>query len=178
MPRLGLCGRDDHHHADRPVSGTAPAGNFVIWGGYHGVLLALARIVGITRRRRRRARRWLSPLQIAGCSCSPTSEAVLQGNRSRPTCPPPRPVAVPVDRLGRIPAPTFSSSRCFTRSRCGFRVSGRNSAAATSWRRMGGRGGTTGGLGRGRPGAAGGPAFAGILVLRSTTSLDFIYFRF
>ncbi|HSP92587.1 MAG TPA: MBOAT family O-acyltransferase, partial [Vicinamibacterales bacterium] len=40
--------------------------NFVIWGAYHGVLLALARIAGAVRRRRRRPRRWLTPLQIAG----------------------------------------------------------------------------------------------------------------
>jgi D-alanyl-lipoteichoic acid acyltransferase DltB (MBOAT superfamily) len=40
--------------------------NFVIWGAYHGVLLALARIAGAVRRRRRRVRRWLGPLQIAG----------------------------------------------------------------------------------------------------------------
>lgn len=40
--------------------------NFVIWGAYHGVLLALARIVGVARRRRRRVRRWLAVPQIAG----------------------------------------------------------------------------------------------------------------
>jgi len=40
--------------------------NFVIWGAYHGGLLALARIVGVARKRRRRVRRWLAPLQIAG----------------------------------------------------------------------------------------------------------------
>ena len=40
--------------------------NFVIWGAYHGALLALARIAGAVRRRRRRPRRWLTPLQIAG----------------------------------------------------------------------------------------------------------------
>jgi D-alanyl-lipoteichoic acid acyltransferase DltB (MBOAT superfamily) len=40
--------------------------NYVIWGAYHGVLLAAARIVGAARRRRRRVRRWLAPLQVAG----------------------------------------------------------------------------------------------------------------
>jgi D-alanyl-lipoteichoic acid acyltransferase DltB (MBOAT superfamily) len=40
--------------------------NFVIWGAYHGALLALARIAGAVRKRRRRPRRWLTPLQIAG----------------------------------------------------------------------------------------------------------------
>jgi D-alanyl-lipoteichoic acid acyltransferase DltB (MBOAT superfamily) len=38
--------------------------NYVIWGGYHGVLLALARVV--TGGRRRRPRRWLMPMKIAG----------------------------------------------------------------------------------------------------------------
>ncbi len=40
--------------------------NFVLWGAYHGVLLAVARIVGAGRRRRRRTRRWLVPARIAG----------------------------------------------------------------------------------------------------------------
>jgi D-alanyl-lipoteichoic acid acyltransferase DltB (MBOAT superfamily) len=40
--------------------------NFIIWGGYHGVLLALARILAMGRKRRRRTRRWLVPLRIAG----------------------------------------------------------------------------------------------------------------
>ncbi len=40
--------------------------NFVLWGGYHGALLALARIAGAVRKRRRRPRRWLTPLQIVG----------------------------------------------------------------------------------------------------------------
>jgi D-alanyl-lipoteichoic acid acyltransferase DltB (MBOAT superfamily) len=38
--------------------------NYVIWGGYHGVLLALARI--FTGGRRRRPRRWLMPMKVAG----------------------------------------------------------------------------------------------------------------
>ncbi|MCX6552805.1 MAG: MBOAT family protein [Acidobacteria bacterium] len=40
--------------------------NFVIWGTYHGVLLGLARIAGAVGRRRRRRRRWLTPFQVAG----------------------------------------------------------------------------------------------------------------
>ncbi|MFO7695105.1 MAG: MBOAT family O-acyltransferase [Vicinamibacterales bacterium] len=40
--------------------------NFVIWGAYHGLLLALARIAGAVRKRRRRTHRWLAPAQIAG----------------------------------------------------------------------------------------------------------------
>jgi D-alanyl-lipoteichoic acid acyltransferase DltB (MBOAT superfamily) len=39
--------------------------NFVLWGGYHGLLLALARILGAGRKRRR-TRRWLAPIQVAG----------------------------------------------------------------------------------------------------------------
>ena len=40
--------------------------NYVIWGGYHGVLLVMARLVSPRRRRRRAARAWLVPLQAAG----------------------------------------------------------------------------------------------------------------
>jgi len=40
--------------------------NYVLWGGYHGVLLALARLLAPRRGRRRRARRWLRPARAAG----------------------------------------------------------------------------------------------------------------
>jgi D-alanyl-lipoteichoic acid acyltransferase DltB (MBOAT superfamily) len=39
--------------------------NYVIWGVYHGVLLGLARISGVFVRPSRRARRWLTPIQVA-----------------------------------------------------------------------------------------------------------------
>jgi alginate O-acetyltransferase complex protein AlgI len=38
--------------------------NFVLWGGYHGVLLVLARLVA--PRRRRKGRAWRRPLRVAG----------------------------------------------------------------------------------------------------------------
>jgi len=40
--------------------------NYVMWGAYHGVLLGLARVAGAIGRPSRRVRRWLTPLQIAG----------------------------------------------------------------------------------------------------------------
>jgi hypothetical protein len=40
--------------------------NYVIWGAYHGVLLGLARVAGAIGRPSRRVRRWLTPFQIAG----------------------------------------------------------------------------------------------------------------
>jgi len=39
--------------------------NFVLWGAYHGLLLVLARLV-TPRRRHRRGRGWLRPLRVAG----------------------------------------------------------------------------------------------------------------
>jgi D-alanyl-lipoteichoic acid acyltransferase DltB (MBOAT superfamily) len=40
--------------------------NYVMWGAYHGVLLGLARVAGAIGRPSRRARRWRTPLQLAG----------------------------------------------------------------------------------------------------------------
>jgi len=40
--------------------------NYVIWGAYHGVLLGLARVAGAIGRPSRRVQRWLTPFQIAG----------------------------------------------------------------------------------------------------------------
>jgi alginate O-acetyltransferase complex protein AlgI len=40
--------------------------NFVLWGGYHGILLVLARLVTPRRKRLRKGRAWLKPLRIAG----------------------------------------------------------------------------------------------------------------
>jgi len=40
--------------------------NYVLWGAYHGVLLALARLASSRRRRRRPARSWLGPIQVTG----------------------------------------------------------------------------------------------------------------
>jgi len=153
--------------------------NFVIWGGYHGVLLALARIVGITRRRRRRARRWLSPLQIAGMFLL-TNLGWLFFRETD--------LAQLVRHLGLSP---FQST-----------VLGRHAGAylfflallysvplwiQSLWAEFGGRDLVAAMAGEEeRPVAwamavqalLAGLLFAGILVLRSTTSLDFIYFRF
>ena len=153
--------------------------NFVIWGGYHGVLLALARIVGITRRRRRRARRWLSPLQIAGMFLL-TNLGWLFFRETD--------LAQLVRHLGLSP---FQST-----------VLGRHTGAylfflallysvplwiQSLWAEFGGRDLVAAMAGEEeRPvvwavavqALLAGLLFAGILVLRSTTSLDFIYFRF
>jgi alginate O-acetyltransferase complex protein AlgI len=42
--------------------------NYVLWGGYHGLLLVIARLVSPRKKRRRAAgwRRWVTPLQVAG----------------------------------------------------------------------------------------------------------------
>jgi alginate O-acetyltransferase complex protein AlgI len=40
--------------------------SYVLWGGYHGALLVLARLAAPPRRKRRRARPWLVPAQVAG----------------------------------------------------------------------------------------------------------------
>ena len=112
--------------------------NYVIWGAYHGVLLALARIAGAMRRRRRRTRRWLAP--AADRRDVPAHQprlAVLPRNRTRAArrgtsaC---RRSRRPCSDGG--PAPTCSCSPRCTRCRCGSRASGPSWAGATSWRRM------------------------------------------
>lgn len=40
--------------------------NYVLWGGYHGCLLVAARLVGPRRKRRRPAHRLLAPARVAG----------------------------------------------------------------------------------------------------------------
>ncbi|MCK7478763.1 MAG: hypothetical protein M0C28_16325 [Candidatus Moduliflexus flocculans] len=112
--------------------------NFVIWGAYHGVLLAARE----NRRlpcgdARRRVRRWLAPLQVAGMfMLTNLGWLFFRRDRARATRPAPQPVALPGDRA-RAPEPahTCSSSRRCTRSRCGSRASGRSSAGGTSWPR-------------------------------------------
>jgi len=153
--------------------------NFVIWGAYHGGLLALARIVGVARKRRRRVRRWLAPLQIAGMFLLTNLGWLLFRETD---------LAQLVRHLGLSP---FQSS-----------VLGRQTGAylffltllyslplwvQSVWAESGGRD-FVAALTRDeeRPEAwavavqalLAGLLFAAILVLRSTTSLDFIYFRF
>ena len=153
--------------------------NFVIWGAYHGVLLAVARVLGFARRRRRRVRRWLAPLQVAGMFLL-TNLGWLFFRETDLT--------QLVRHLGLSP---FASS-----------VVGRQTGAylfflawlysiplwvQSMWAGLGGRN-LTAALTQeeARPEAwtvavqalLAGVLFSGILVLRSTTSLDFIYFRF
>jgi D-alanyl-lipoteichoic acid acyltransferase DltB (MBOAT superfamily) len=153
--------------------------NFVIWGAYHGVLLALARIIGFARRRRRRVRRWLAPLQVAGMFVL-TNLGWLFFRETD--------LAQLVRHLGLSP---FESS-----------VLGRQTGAylfflawlysmplwiQSVWAEFGGRD-FTAAMTRREDGLEAwtvavqallaGLLFAGILVLHSTTSLDFIYFRF
>ena len=153
--------------------------NFVIWGAYHGVLLALARIAGAMRRRRRRARRWLAPLQIAGMFLL-TNLGWLFFRETD--------LAQLVRHLGLSP---FQAT-----------VLGRQTGAylfllallysvplwiQSVWAEFGGRDFVAAmtrdeecpvGWAVAVQAVLAGLLVAGILVLRSTTSLDFIYFRF
>ena len=153
--------------------------NFVIWGAYHGVLLALARIAGAMRRRRRRVRRWLAPLQIAGMFVL-TNVGWLLFRETE------------LAQIGRdLSLSPFQST-----------LLGRQTGAylfflaalysiplwvQSLWAELGGRdfvAAMTRPDDPPMPGivavqaALAGLLFAGILVLHSTTSLDFIYFRF
>ena len=153
--------------------------NFVIWGAYHGVLLALARIAGSMRRRRRRVRRWLAPLQVAGMFML-TNLGWLFFRETE--------LAQLVRHLSLSP---FQAT-----------VLGRRTGAylfflaalysiplwvQSLWAEFGGRDFVAAMTREEAEPAAwsvavqallAGLLFAGILVLRSTTSLDFIYFRF
>ena len=155
------------------------AWTFVLWGAYHGVLLALARIAGAMRTRRRRTRRWLAPLQIAGMFLL-TNLGWLFFRETD--------LAQLVRHLGLSP---FQAT-----------VLGRQTGAylfllallysvplwiQSVWAEFGGRD-FVAAMTRDEARPAGwavavqallaGLLVAGILVLRSTTSLDFIYFRF
>jgi alginate O-acetyltransferase complex protein AlgI len=153
--------------------------NFVLWGAYHGVLLALAHVAGAARRRRRRVRRWLAPLQIAGMFLL-TSLGWLFFREAD--------LAQLVRHLSLSP---FEMT-----------VLGRQTGAylffltllysvplwiQSLWAEVGGRDFVAAAAREGnRPESwvvavqalLAGLLFAGILVLHSTTSLDFIYFRF
>jgi D-alanyl-lipoteichoic acid acyltransferase DltB (MBOAT superfamily) len=153
--------------------------NFVIWGAYHGVLLALARIMGAMRRRRRRVRRWLAPLQIAGMFLL-TNLGWLFFRETE--------LAQIVRDLSLSPFQSTSLGR-----QAGaylFFLAALYSVplwVQSLWAEFGGRDFVAAMT---RPEDApvrwavavqavlAGLLFAGILVLRSTTSLDFIYFRF
>jgi alginate O-acetyltransferase complex protein AlgI len=153
--------------------------NFVIWGGYHGVLLVFARVFGALRRRRRRVRQWLAPLKVAGMFLL-TNLGWLFFRETDLT-----------QLVRHLALSPFESS-----------VLGRQTGAylfflallysiplwvQSLWAEFGGRDFTVAMVQEEeRPeawavaaqGLLAGVLFAGILVLRSTTSLDFIYFRF
>ena len=151
--------------------------NFVIWGGYHGALLALARIV--TRGRRRRARRWIAPLKIAGMFllvnvgwlCFRETDL---GQLVRHLTLSPFEASALGRRAGAylfFLAAIYSIPLWVQSAWVG--LGGRNLLAAmerdeahAAWGVVGAQAVLTGLL------------VAGILVLHSTTSLDFIYFRF
>jgi D-alanyl-lipoteichoic acid acyltransferase DltB (MBOAT superfamily) len=153
--------------------------NFVLWGGYHGALLALARIVGTARRRRRRVRRWLGPLQIAGMFLLTNlgwlffRETDLAQLARHLTLSP-----FQMSVLGRrTGAYLFFLTLLYSVPlwiQSLWAESGRRDFVAAMTR------------GEERPetwavavqALLAGLLFAGILVLHSTTSLDFIYFRF
>jgi D-alanyl-lipoteichoic acid acyltransferase DltB (MBOAT superfamily) len=153
--------------------------NFVFWGGYHGILLALARVVGAIRKRRRRTRRWLAPFQVAGMFLLTNLGWLFFRETELPAL---------VRHLSQSP---FQSS-VLERQTGGYlfflallysiplwvqsfwaAFGGRDFVAAMTREEE-------------RPQAwavavqalLAGLLFAGILVLHSTTSLDFIYFRF
>jgi alginate O-acetyltransferase complex protein AlgI len=153
--------------------------NFVIWGGYHGVLLALARIAAAARRRRRRVRGWLVPLQVGGMFL--------------------------LTNLGWLffrETDLAQLARHLRLSPFDATVLGRQTGAylfflallysvplwiQSAWAEAGGRDFVSAMTrDEARPVAwavavqaiLAGFLFAGILVLHSTTSLDFIYFRF
>jgi D-alanyl-lipoteichoic acid acyltransferase DltB (MBOAT superfamily) len=153
--------------------------NFVVWGAYHGLLLALARIAGSIRPRRRRVRPWLAPLQVAGMFLL-TNLGWLFFRETE--------MAQLVRHLSLSP---FGST-----------VLGRQAGAylfflaalysiplwvQSLWAEFGGRD-FVAAMTRDEERPAGwavavqavlaGLLFAGMLVLHSTTSLDFIYFRF
>jgi alginate O-acetyltransferase complex protein AlgI len=153
--------------------------NYVIWGGYHGILLALARIVVTRKGRRRRARRWLAPMQMAGMF-----------------------VLANIGWLFFRETELSVLARDLTLSPFHATDLGRRTGAYLFWLaalysvplwiqgvwvRFGGRDFTAAvDHDEERPAAGvvavqallAGLLFAGILLLRSTTSLDFIYFRF
>ena len=111
--------------------------NYVIWGAYHGVLLALARIAGARAK---------TPAAAAPLAHAPADRRDVRAHQ-------PRMAVLPRNGTARRscatsacrhssqpssdggPAPTCSSSRRCTRSRSGCRACGPNWAGATSWRR-------------------------------------------
>jgi D-alanyl-lipoteichoic acid acyltransferase DltB (MBOAT superfamily) len=154
--------------------------NFVLWGAYHGLLLAAARVVGaLRRRRRRRARRWLAPFQAAGMFLLTSLGWLFFRETELPALA--RSLALsPFDAtvLGRqTGAYLFFLALLYSIplwiQSLWAEFGGRDLTAAMtveeaqpSWRIVA------------LQALVGGLLFAGILVLHSTASLDFIYFRF
>jgi len=153
--------------------------NYVIWGGYHGLLLAVARIAGGLPKPRRRIRRWLVPLQVIGMflltnlgwlcfretefaalvrdlQLSP-SQATVLGTQT----------AVYLFGLAAIySAPLWIQSLWVAAGGPDLVGAMRNDEPGPRWGRVAAQA------------ALAGVLFAGVLVLRSLTTLDFIYFQF
>ena len=153
--------------------------NFVLWGAYHGVLLAVARILGAGRGRRRRTRRWLVPARIAGMfllanvgwllfreteagalardlSLSPLRSTVLGRQTGAYLFSLAFLYSIPLwvqSVWAELGGPDLVSAMIRDESRPDARKVAAQAVVA-------------------------GVLFTAILVLRSTTSLDFIYFRF
>ena len=151
--------------------------NYVIWGGYHGVLLALARLV--TRGRRRRSRGWTRPLKIAGmfllvmvgwlCFRETDLSQLVRHLTLSP---------FEATALGRraggylfILAAIYSIPLWVQSAWVG--LGGRNLVAAMVRDEANAEAGVIG-----SQALLAGLLVAGVLVLHSTTSSDFIYFRF
>jgi len=152
--------------------------NFVLWGGYQGLLLALARILSGTHHRRR-GRRWLAPARIAGMFLLTNVGWLFFRETELPTLI--RDLSLSPLRssvLGRQTALYLFSLALLYSIPLWIQ---------SLWAEFGGRDLVSAMVKEetradGRLVAAqavlAGILFAGILVLQSTTSLDFIYFRF
>jgi len=152
--------------------------NFVLWGGYHGVLLALERIIGGGRKRRRPGR-CVAALQIAGMFLL-TNLGWLFFRETE--------IAALVRNLGLSPFQATTLGR--QTGAYLFWLTVLYSVPLwiqSGWVAFGGRDPAAGMnceetsvnvLTVAAQTMLAGLLFAGVLVLHSTTSLDFIYFRF
>ena len=159
--------------------------NFVLWGGYHGVLLVLARALSAAPP---------APADEAALAPPPAHRrhvradvrrlAAVPGVRPAHARPRPHALAVRAARCsGARPAPTCSCWRSCTRCRCGSRACGPSGTGGTWYRRCPPRPRSPFPRGRRWPWSRRRPACAACSsrrssCFRSRTSLDFIYFQF
>ena len=154
--------------------------NFVLWGAYHGMLLVLSRLVSPRKRRRRRGvRRWLVPAQVAGMFLLSNIGWLIFRETELPalvrdlTLSPAASTALQRNAGTYLFLLAFFYSIPLWIQSLWTELGGRDFSAAMTqdeawpdWRRV-----ATQAL-------VAGLMFAAILVLRSRTSLDFIYFQF